>query len=581
MSSAGYPYLQREAWERFRDRIPHLFQRGLAVYRTVEKLEKKIENGGLDEPERDNISKACRVARQVLFTATITAPPDLWLMRHVLGYFDELGLTDRLLKGGAIYPGSCDIAHDGARVRLDADELQRDLHFLLARGLVEQYDNSFRIAGHPRVHTIFAKLGPIPNAVPIPMTPVWRRLFDDGGIDDDDRRAISALGQGLETPDNDRQNHWIPTLREIRTGYRLLPVVLALRAEELNFELDRGDTISPTDWSDDEPELVLQAMRLLEASGWLERVGEDFRVTAIGARGFARGPGPFGIIETYNSYMKHGANLLLGNGDDVWVDRSKNVGASRDANRKTFQRANDNLDRFCEETGFEFSVFIEHAIGHGEATRQRYERSGDEEIDYVGADLEDAAIDAAEAEKKKGTLPPNMTFVRNADIGEPDVLLQALRERGVDSNGAVMMVGNGFHEIRNRDDDNMVGVFQTYHDAGILLLFTEANALLVDDLRATAWNTYHAGFTFVHEKSGQNLRPAERRGKPRLGEKLRASWNECARRAGYVRAHDYCRRSRTIYPYTPDDGHNPSISVNHFFVPRQIADELGLEIAVD
>jgi hypothetical protein len=122
----------------------------------------------------------------------------------------------------------------------------------------------------------------------------------------------------------------------------------------------------------------------------------------------------------------------------------------------------------------------------------------------------------------------------------------------------------------------MVDVFRGYHEAGVLLLFTEENALSVDDLRATAWNTYHAGFKYVHEKSGQGLRPAEPRPPVKLGAPLRAAWSECASQAGYVRATGYCGRTRTVYPYTPRSGFNPSISVNHFFIPRQLADKLGL-----
>src|SRR5205085_1624010 len=96
------------------------------------------------------------------------------------------------------------------------------------------------------------------------------------------------------------------------------------------------------------------------------------------------------------------------------VTRSENVGASQDANRATFEQANDALDAFARATGFSYRVFVEHAIGRGEATRQRYGRSG-EGLVYVGADLEDAAIDAALGEQRAGRLPASMIFVRHAD----------------------------------------------------------------------------------------------------------------------------------------------------------------------
>lgn len=57
---------------------------------------------------------------------------------------------------------------------------------------------------------------------------------------------------------------------------------------------------------------------------------------------------------------------------------------------------------------------------------------------------------------------------------------------------------------------------------------------------------------------------------------MRAAWSACAQDAGYRRAEAYCSRTRTIYPYTPPSGHNPSISVSHMFVPARIADRIGI-----
>lgn len=122
----------------------------------------------------------------------------------------------------------------------------------------------------------------------------------------------------------------------------------------------------------------------------------------------------------------------------------------------------------------------------------------------------------------------------------------------------------------------MIEVFAGYERAGIILIFTEENALSVEDLLATAWNTYHAGFKYVHEKSGQGLRPAMPRSSRRAGHLMNAAWHACAADAGYVRADAYCSRTRTVYPFPPEDGHNPAVSTNHFFVPGRIAERLGL-----
>lgn len=374
---------------------------------------------------------------------------------------------------------------------------------------------------------------------------------------------------------DERQNHWMPAVEEIELGWLLLPVALGLRAAGLA-PPPEGAVLEAAALAPARQDLAAGALRILDAAGWARSAGDArARVTALGARGLARGPGPFGIIETYHGYLEHGAARLRGADVSAWVRRDENVAASQEANRASFARAHDALDAFCRDTGFRYGVFIEHACGRGEATRLRRERSGDG-LRYFGADLEDAAIQAAQEEQRAGHLPPDMVFVPQADIGKPEALLAALRAHGADAEGAVMMVGNGFHEVREASDAAMVEIFAGYERAGLVLLFTEENALAVEDLRATAWNTYHAGFRWVHETSGQGLRPATPRTPRRGGHALRAAWDECARRAGYVRADAYSSRSRRIYPTTNPDGHNPAVSVNHFFVPARLAARLGL-----
>lgn len=576
---AGYPYFERQTFEEFRDTIPHLFACGDRLLNALETISEAAHQ--LTGEGEENLKRALRVSRQIVQTAAITAPPDLWLLRHILGAFAELGLSTRLLDGEAIDPRRCQVELDDELLQLDEEQLFIDLHFLLSRGLVEQYDRKFRIAGHPRVRQLFS-IGPIPKEEPIPATYLWRRLFC--GADDfstNDRASLLSLSAQLPAPRTDlHQNHWVPTAAEVQTGYLLVPLILGLRAAGLTDKRRRGELLSPGDLSASYPDCSRLALKILNAAGWVKASGDGlastYSVTGLGERGFTRGPGPFGIIQTYVSYMKQARQILEQGRRQVWVRRGENIGASQDANRVTFEKANDALDRFCDDTGFGYTVFIEHAIGRGEATRQRFARSGEESVRYFGADLEDQAIDAAISEQKAGRLPSNMIFIRNADIGVPQILIDALAAEGLDPFGAVMLVGNGFHEVRDQTDESIVEVFRGYHRAGIMLLFTEESALSIDDLRATAFNTYHAGFKYVHEKSGQCLRPATPSPRPRYGPPLRAAWSECAQAAGYIRLDSYCDRTRTIYPYPRPDGHNPSISVNHFFVPKKIAEALGL-----
>lgn len=574
-STSGHPYLAREAWERFRDSVPHLFGMGLRVHRLVEALEAAAPQEAAGPEALEPFLDACRVVRQVVLTAAITAPPDLWLLRHLLVTFESLGLLDRLLSGEAIYPSGCRVAVAGGEARLDPRELEVDLAFLLARGVVEQYEDSYRIAGHPRVRELVSTVEDAPPPGERGLTGLWRRVFGGEGLARSELEMLLEQASAVRPRTDARQNHWIPTPDEVELGYNLVPLVLGLRANERTRGLARGTFVRPSEWSGVHPVCATAALEVLTAAGWMERVGDRYRVTAVGERGFDRGPGPFGIIETYHPYVSRGVAVLCEGRGALHVRRSDNLGASQDANRSTFERANDALDRFCRDTGFRYRVFVEHAIGRGEASRQRFERSGDGDLVYVGADLEEEAIAAARDEQARGRLPAGMVFVQG-DIGHPEVLVEAIRGLGEEPASAVMMVGNGFHEVRDQTDERMVDVFRGYHQAGIVLLFTEENALSVDDLRATAWNTFHAGFKYVHEKSGQGLRPADPRPPVRLGGGFRAAWSECAERAGYVRAAAWCTRTRTIYPYTPPSGFNPSISVSHFFVPAGLAEELGL-----
>ncbi len=539
-SSAGFPYLQRVAWARVRDWVPHILGHGAAVWSGLERLE------ALAGPDAPELHDGLRVVRQVLRTATITAPPDLWLLRQVISALGTTGWLERLDAGVDAVPAA----------------MLPDLSLLLCRGYVVRVGTGWRWSDGATAQRVRHELDPLPTERPADLAHRWSLALDG----DADATATVAdvvrepVSLGLTAPPA-----WIATPEALELGYRLVPLLLGLRAtDRLGGALELGTVTEAL--SGLVPDVAAGAVAVLCATGWTTAVGE---LTPLGRRGLQRASGPFGIIEAYHPYLPLLPVLWRGDGQAVHVERSTNVAASQDANRRTFENANDALDRFCADTGFAYAVFVEHAVGRGEATRQRWARSGDA-LAYVGADLEDAAIDAAVAEQRAGRLPAQMTFVRQADIGRPERVVDALRAEGLDPGGAVMLVGNGFHEVRQPTDARLIEIFRGYCAAGIVLLFTEENALAVDDLLHTAWNTYHAGFKYVHERSGQGLRPANPRPPSRYGTPLPTSWTECAIRAGYLRADAYCSRTRTIYPYTPADGHNPAISVNHFFVPPDL-----------
>ncbi len=543
-SSAGFPYVCESSFNLMIEEVPHLFQKGLLVLDWLNKLEKVLaEIEDMRSATVESIARAIRVVRNIIYTAGITAPPDLWLLRHILSAHMKLGLTTRLVHGQAINPAS--------EREFDTAQLTMDLKFMRSRGYLSLGDDGFRLIDEPSIIDLFKTIDPLPEEYLTDMTSqvsTWLATREENPLVESFFRLPK---------EKVRQSSWIALDDEIEIGYRLLPLVLALRARNLSSSFQLGVFVQDVVTISDGMERVLLASGIID----LNRC-----VTELGARVFSRGPGPFGIIGTYYPYLCRLQQFLGREERKVWVNRAANVGASQDANRKTFALANDALDRFCKDTGHRFLVFIEHAVGRGEATRQRFERNGEETISYFGADLEDAAIDRAVEAQSLGQLPSNMSFIRQADIAEPQRVVKSVQAAGLSTKGAVMMVGNGFHEVRQQTNERMVQVFKGYHQAGIILIFTEESALTDEDLINTAWNTYHAGFRYVHELSGQGLRSADER--PGLDAVF--SWRRCAELAGYSCLDDYTSRTRTIYPYPRKKGYNPSISVTHFCVPESL-----------
>jgi hypothetical protein len=571
VSTAGYPALSEAAYSHFRDHVPQLFGPAGKSLQMLAELESAAESLA-DADNGPHLERAARVMRTVLNTAAITAAPDLWLVRHVVGALHEVGLAPLLLGGSLIDP---EAATDSDGHSLDAAELRTDLNLLVTRGYLRREGGAYALTAPGPAAALFERLGPVSPGARATISAIWHRAFTGGGLTEAERELLLELTAEPPTPGARNHETWVATWEEVDLSWRVLPVVVALKMAGRCESLGQGESLSMGMLAPGEPELEAGALGCLEAAGFVTLTGQAAMPTLLGKRAFQRAPGPYGIIETYQPYMSRLVDILRDGKNAAWVSRGANVIASQAANRRTFVQCNDALDTFCAETGFTYGVFIEHALGRGEATRQRWERAGEAPIAYVGADLEDASVEQALAEQGRGHLPEGMLFVRQADIGDPAYLVSRLRANGVQSEGAVMMVGNGFHEVRNQTDDKMERIFRGYHEAGMVLIFTEASALTVEDLLHTAFNTYHAGFMYVHAKSGQGLRPADPVPVAMRTPELQSSWTECATRAGYVKAERFISRSRTVYPHPRSDGYNPTISTNHFFVPADLAKRLG------
>lgn len=561
-TSAGFPYISEECFKLFLAEVPHLFNDGNIILDWLSHLRSSLEEDAFTSEEYQDVLDSVRVVETVIQTAAVTSVPDCWVLKWVLSVWKNAGALDLIASGTA--------TRESLREKLAAEPrlFHNDLSLLICRGVLKLADDGKVVPDGKNAVRILRDTVPISEDLPADVTAAFAEVFSS--VVPSQAARILVQKTLLNQPSENERDGWRPTLFDIEAGFRLTPLVLALRMNQQTEKLRVGRI-----FGDVAKEVSPAVRQLLQSCGYIDL--ED-RVTRLGDRVFARGPGPFGIIHAYHPYMSKLGSLVKGPAEGaskevVWVERGKNVAASQDANRKTFELANQSLDLFCRQTGFSYHVFIEHAVGQGEATRQRYRKPGGELLRFFGADLEDAAINAAIEQQKAGVLPPNMLFIRHADIGRPELVTEAVRAAGCSTEGAVMMVGNGFHEVRRQSNETMVEVFRGYCDAGLVLIFTEESGLSDQDLLETGWNTYHAGFRYVHELSGQGLRPAYDRDDAPAG---RFSWGKCAELAGYWLLKSYTTRTRTIFPHPRADGYNPAISVNYFCVPAKLAAKLGL-----
>jgi hypothetical protein len=557
ISSSGFPFIAEKNFISFLAVVPHLFSAGETLLTWLTALESKLKL--LSDTNLESTKSALRsikVLQNIVQTAAVTAPADLWVMRQILSTHRSMGLVSQFFSSSSI-----DLSIVAEEVGINKNYLKFDFQFLCSRGILREVKGRYALPVASYLRSPLTDLPAIPeNEKDTDWYNLFVRWFAGKSTSQESERIDQFLGTDFPLVP---AHGWWATPSDIEIGYRIVPLVLAMHYSGFTASLSAGVPLASLF-----SENAASMQKILTKAGYCNSA---CGITALGIRVFKKGPGPFGIIHAYRSYFVHHADLLQGKPATSWVSRGENVAASQEANRETFKSANSALDRFAEKWAFKYRIFIEHAVGQGEATRQRFELQGEATTQYFGADLEDAAIDRAVALQQDKKLPKNMIFIRGADIGIPDRLIDAIRAGGFQPEGAVMLVGNGFHEVRNQTNEKMIRVFSEYCQAEILVLFTEESALSDEDLLATGWNTYHAGFRYVHDISGQGLRPA-------LDDESskKYSWKKCAELGGYQVLQEFTTRTRTIYPNPRTDGHNPSISVNYFCVPKKICRILGI-----
>ena len=78
VSSSHFPYISEFSFRIVLREIPHLFQDVNAVLNWLAQAERKVHRTkDLDERERESVERAIKVLRNVIYSASICAPPDL------------------------------------------------------------------------------------------------------------------------------------------------------------------------------------------------------------------------------------------------------------------------------------------------------------------------------------------------------------------------------------------------------------------------------------------------------------------------------------------------------------------------
>ncbi len=553
MSTAGYPFLTESAYRCLIENVSYLFKQGEEALEVLLKLEHLFNSSGLitDPDQHASVQRALAVCRQVIFTANICAPTDLWVLKNILSNWTELGIDVKHL------PEEFSLSNIAQQFDLKEKRIKVDLDFLFSRGLIDRAESLYKKPAFFHAYLDSPSLKHIPQNLKGDIVDTIK-YFILGKLTDEDFVRDFFTVPSLQT----HEQGWHADSLKTELGFRIVPLLIATHQLKKNELLTLGTSFFEV-FTDSNHYLL----SLLKYLGYFNAKG---KVNLLGERVFSRGAGPFGIIYAYQSYFSHPQSQYRHAKATAWVSRRANIDASQKANAKAFTAALHALERFKNDTKFAYDVFIEHAVGKGEATKQHWNSPlHTEDMLYIGADLEEDAIKGAAEAQKKGELPPQMLLLSNADIGKPETLYDFLKANVTTSQNIVMFVGNGFHEVREQTDASMIAVFKAYHDMGILLVFIEESSLSDHDIRQTAWNTYHAGFKYVHEISGQGLRPVFDTPESPDAESL-LSWRSLATKAGYLVLDHYSVKTRTIYPYPKPDGKNPSISMTYFCVPSSL-----------
>lgn len=142
LSSSGFPYISERSFRLFLNHIPHLFADGNSLLTWLAKAEKPAEKTKeFSQTERESFLRSLQVLRTVIYSAAVCAPPDLWILRHVLSVHSQLGITRLISTGSEINPDEL-----AGKLNLDPKHLSWDFSLLHSRGYLQPTRKGYVIA---------------------------------------------------------------------------------------------------------------------------------------------------------------------------------------------------------------------------------------------------------------------------------------------------------------------------------------------------------------------------------------------------------------------------------------------------
>src|SRR5262245_1991670 len=234
VSSTGFPYISERSFRLFLTHIPHLFADGNRLLSWLAKVEKRIEKTKqCSQNEQESFLRALQVLRTIIYSAAVCAPPDLWILRHVLAVHAQLGITRFIATGAEINPNEL-----AEKLHLDPKHLSWDLSLLHSRGYLQPTRKGYVIADSNQAADIFKNISPIPIQFLRDMVDPLLAILTSSRPKNDTKELVSFF---LNHSGAQRKSKgWFASRYDLQIGYRLVPLVLALHSLKINKHLKEG-----------------------------------------------------------------------------------------------------------------------------------------------------------------------------------------------------------------------------------------------------------------------------------------------------------------------------------------------------